>query len=189
MTDVQKTFLRNSHLQESLLRHSDESGKRRGGKISRYHTSSIENGRCAKSQHQLERDFTCEDWSHCLYRRRFKSENWTIFVQSEGHKRILPTRVMNYAKIPFKSTSHLHHKSNIKSLLYYRSWTGNKLKRSERSCTGDVHKTNISLTMRDVQFHLYHGVYKLSRQRCQRSISNYRYKEIKEGESSNSLTT
>ena len=49
----------------------------------------------------------------------------------------------------------------------------------------DVHKTNISSTMGDVQFILYHGVYKLSRQRW----SNYRCKEIEEGDSSNSMTT
>ena len=39
----------NAHLQVSLLRHRDESGKRKSGKISRYHTSRIENARCTKS--------------------------------------------------------------------------------------------------------------------------------------------
>ena len=38
-------------------------------------------------------------------------------------------------------------------------------------------------------FPLQWEVHNLSRQRCQQSRSNYRYKEIEEGESSNSLTT
>ena len=33
--------------------------------------------------------------------------NWGIFVQSEDHKRIIPPRMMNYAKIPYKRTIHL----------------------------------------------------------------------------------
>ena len=40
----------------------------------------------------------CEDWSHCLYRRSFKSVNWAILVQSEDCKRISPQRMMYYAK-------------------------------------------------------------------------------------------
>ena len=39
----------------------------------------------------------------------------------------------------------------------------------------------------DKTFPLQWEVYNLSRQRCQRSRSNYRYKEIEEGESSNSI--
>ena len=37
------------------------------------------------------------DWSHCLYRRSFKSVNRAILVQSEYHKRF-PPRMMNHAK-------------------------------------------------------------------------------------------
>ena len=32
--------------------------------------------KCTKFPNHLEREFTCEDWSHCLYRRSFKSVNW-----------------------------------------------------------------------------------------------------------------
>ena len=78
---------------------------------------------------------------------------------------------MNYAKIPYKSTINLYRGSSTRSLLY--CWNGG-CKHSYRR------KTNISSTME---------VYNLSRQQCQRSRSNYRYKEIEEGESSNSLTT
>ena len=66
-----------------------------------YYTSSIVNGEAYKIP-----KFTCKDWSHCLYRRSFKALNWAIFVQSEDHKRIIPPRMMNYAKIPWKSTIH-----------------------------------------------------------------------------------
>ena len=43
---------------------------------------------------------------HCLYCGSFKSVNWAIFVQSEVHKRIIPPRMMNYAKIHYKSKIH-----------------------------------------------------------------------------------
>ena len=36
-----------------------------------------------REQNQLERGFTCKDWSHCFYRRSFKSVNRAVFVQSE----------------------------------------------------------------------------------------------------------
>ena len=82
-----------------------------------------------REQNQLEREFTCEDLSHCLYRRSFKSVNWTIFVQSEDHKRI-PQR-MNHAKlILYKSTIHLCCGSSTRSSLHCGSWTEN--------CTVDV---------------------------------------------------
>ena len=73
-------------------------------------------------------------------------------------------------------------------MLYCRSWTRCKKKRSERCCSGGC--------TQDKHF-LYHGgckiwplgVYSLSRQRCQRSRSNCRYRELEEGESLNSMTT
>ena len=125
MTDVQKTFLRDSHL-------------------------------CTKFQNQLEREFTCGDWSHCFYRRSFLSVNWAIFVQSEDHKRSIPPRMMNCANIPCKSAIHLHRGSSTRSKLNNRSWAGSKKKRTKRRCTGCTHsyrrKTNISYTMGGVQF-------------------------------------
>ena len=51
-------------------------------------------------------------------------------MQSEECKRI-PQRMMNYAKIPHKSTIHLYRGLSTRSLLYCRSWTGN--------CTEGVH--------------------------------------------------
>ena len=77
----------------------------------------LRKGKCTKSTNQLEREFTCEDWSHCLYRRSFKSVDWAIFVQSEDHKRIVPPRMMNYAKNPYKSTIHQHRGLSRRSLL------------------------------------------------------------------------
>ena len=88
-------------------------------------------------------------------------------MESEDHKRIIP---------PW-STIHLHCGSSTISVLYCRSWTGN--------CTGDVH----SRTKGRHTFPLQLEVYNLFRQQCQRSRNNYRYKEIEEGESSNSLAT
>ena len=78
-----------------------------------------------REQNKLEREFTCEEKSHCPYRRSFKSVHWARFVQSEDYKRIIPQRMMNYGKIPYKSTIHLYRGSNTISLLYCRRWTGN----------------------------------------------------------------
>ena len=89
-------------------------------------------------------------------------------------------------KIPYKSTIHLHRGLSTRSLLYCRSWTGN--------CTEAVHTRAEGRQTFPVPWEAYNlsssmgGVYNVSRQQCQRSRSNYRYKEI-EGESSNSLTT
>ena len=47
-----------------------------------------------RKQHKLERKFT----SHCPYRRSFESANWAIFVQSEHDERIIPPKMMKYAK-------------------------------------------------------------------------------------------
>ena len=105
MKDVQKTFLWDSHLQVCLLRHHD---RRHSEEVRATYWDVflpvLRKGECTKSQNSLEREFTCEDWSYCFYCRSFKSVNWTIFVQSEDHKRIIPPRMMNYAKIPYKST-------------------------------------------------------------------------------------
>ena len=119
-----------------------------------------------RERNSLEREFTCEDWSHCLYRKSFKFVHCAISVQSENHKRIIPPRMMSYAMIPYKSTIHLFRGSSTISLLYCRSWTGN--------CTGSVQKED--------KLFFYHGgctiyplpwrVYSLSRQQCQRSRSN-----------------
>ena len=49
-------MIRDTHLQVSSLRHRDESGKRRSGKISRFHTSSIENGRVYKIQKTMGKE-------------------------------------------------------------------------------------------------------------------------------------
>ena len=104
---------------------------------------------------------TCEDRSHCFYRRSFKSVNLAIFVQSENHERIIPSKMVNYAKSPYKSVDRARdHYSNTEA--------GLGAKRKERQ---EVVR------------------YNLSRQQCQHSRSNYRYKEIEEGESSNSVTT
>ena len=64
----------------------------------------------------MEREFTCEDWSHCLHRRSFKSVNWAIFVQSEDHKRI-PPRMMNYAKIPVATVQ----------FIFFLPWIGHEI--------------------------------------------------------------
>ena len=80
-------------------------------------------------------------------------------------------------KNPYKNTIHLYRGLCPRSLLYCRSWTGN--------CTGGVH----TRTEERHTFPLQWGMYNLFRQQCQRSRSNYRYKEIEEGESSSSLTT
>ena len=59
------------------------------------------------------------------------------------------------------------------------------LQKLDWNCTGGVHiRTEERQT-----FPLQWGMYNLFRQQCQRSRSNYRYKEIEEGESSSSLTT
>ena len=90
-------------------------------------------------------------------------------------------------KIPYKSTIHLHRGLSTRSLLYCRSWTGN--------CTEAVHTRAEGRQTFPVPWEAYNlsssmgGVYNLFRQQCQRSRSIYRYKEIEEGESSNSLTT
>ena len=87
-------------------------------------------------------EFTSEDWSHRLYRRSFKCVNWSILVQSEDHKRIIPPRMMSYAKIPYQSTIHLFRGSSTRSLLYCRSWTRSKKKRKKkvvRRMYTDVH--------------------------------------------------
>ena len=122
---------RDSHLQVCLLRHRD----RRHSEAARTTYWAVllpvwRTEKCTKSQNYLEREFTCKHWSHCLYRRSFKSVKWAIFVQSEDHKRIIPPRMMNYAKIPCKSTIHLYRGSSTRSLLCCRS---------ERRCWGDVH--------------------------------------------------
>ena len=46
-----------------------------------------------------------------LHRRSFKSVNWAIFKtnKSDEHKRIIPQNMMNFAKIPHKSTIHQNH--------------------------------------------------------------------------------
>ena len=90
-----------------------------------------------------------------------------------------------------KDSSQEHNSSkplSTKSMLYCRSWTRCKRKEAKDvvrgGCTQDKH-------------FLYHGgckiwplgVYSLSRQRCQRSRSNCRYRELEEGESLNSMTT
>ena len=131
MTDVQKTFLRDSHLQGGLLRHHD----RRDSEEARATSWDVilpvlRKEECTKSPNLLEREFTCEDWSHCLYRRSFKSVTSAIFVQSEDHKRIIPPRMMNDAKIPYKSTIHPHRGSSTRSLICYRSWTGSRRRRT-----------------------------------------------------------
>ena len=112
-----------------------------------------------KEKNVLEREFTCEDWSHCLHRRSFKSVNWAIFVQSGDHNQIIPPRMMNYAKIPCKSTIHLFRGSSTRSLLYCRNWTRSKKKR-----TKEVVRGMYSLVQKEDKHFLYHGrrVYNLS---------------------------
>ena len=102
-----------------------------------------------KSTNQLERQFTSEDWSLCLSRRSFKSVNWAIFVQSEDHKRIVPPRMMNYAKILYKSTIHQYRGLSRRSFILLQKldwelygWCSHSYRR----------KTHISSTMVGVQF-------------------------------------
>ena len=71
----------------------------------------------------------------------FKSVNWAIFVQSEDHKRIIPPRMMNYARTLYKNTIHLHRGSSTRSLLCYRSWTGSKWKERKEVVT---HRQSLS---------------------------------------------
>ena len=68
---------RDSHLQVCLLRHHD----RRHSEETRGMYQYWERRSGTKSQKLIEK--TCEDWSHCLYRRSFESVKWAIFVQSE----------------------------------------------------------------------------------------------------------
>ena len=67
MPDVQKTFLRDSHLQVCLPRHHDECG--REARVT--HWNVILQVLRRKFQNELEGDFTNEDWLHCFYRRSF----------------------------------------------------------------------------------------------------------------------
>ena len=133
----------------------------------------LRTGECTKSTNQLEREITSEDWWHCFYCRSFKTVNWAIFVQSENHKpeMITPPRLMNYAKIPYKSTTHQHRGSSTRSLLYHRSWTLNRKQTTCRRCSRCAHsyrrKTNTLFTM----LHMF-------RQQCQRSRSYYRYNSL-----------
>ena len=182
MTDVQKTFIQDSHLQVCLLRHND----RRHSEEARatywdVKLPVLRKGECRKSQHLLGREFTCEDWSHCLHRRSFKSLNWSIFLQSEDHKRIIPSRMMNYAKIPYKSTIHLYRGSSTRSLLCYRSWTRSKSKESKEVVRGVY-----TLVQKEDTYFLYNG-------RCAICLDNdaneAEIQKIEEGESSNSSTT
>ena len=105
--------------------------------------------------------------------------NWAIFVQSEDHKRIIPPRMMNYAKIPYKRTIHLPRVSSTRSLLHCRSWTGRKKKRRERSCAGDVHTRTEGRQTFPLQ---WQGALCLDNDASEAEV-------IEEGESSNSLTT
>ena len=114
-------------------------------------------------------------------------------MQSEDRKRIIPPRMMNYAKNPYKSTIHLYRGLSTRSLHCCRSWTRSKKKRSDRSCTGDVH----TRTEGRQTFPLPRGVYNLSStMECTICLDNNASEaevitdtEFEEGDSSNSLTT
>ena len=117
-----------------------------------------------------------------FYRRSFKSVKWAIFVQSEGPQADYSTKNDDLRKDSLQeynsSVPWIEHE--IITLLQKQDWEQEK--RSERSCTEDVH----TRTERRQTFPLKWEVYNLFRQQCQRSRSGYRYKEIEEGESSNS---
>ena len=95
-----------------------------------------------------------------------------------------PPRMMNDAKIPYKSTIRsppwIEHEINTP--LQKQEWE--QKRNNAKSCT-EVY----TLVQKEDKHFLYNGrVYNLFRQQCKRSRSNYRYKEIEEGESSKSLS-
>ena len=98
-------------------------------------------------------------------------------MQSEDHKRIIPPRMMNYAKNPYKSAIHLYRGLSTRSLLVVEA--GLEI----------VRKVDALVQKGRPTFPVQWRVYNLFRQQCQRSRSDYRYKEVEEGESSNSLAT
>ena len=105
-----------------------------------HYTSSIVNGRAYKIQkNNWTENSRVRIWSHCHYRRSFKSANWAIFVQSEDHTGVIPPRMMHYAKKSLQeyssSTPWIEH--GIITQLQKLDWEQEK--RSERSCTVDVH--------------------------------------------------
>ena len=108
-------------------------------------------------------------------------------MQSEDYKRI-PQRMMNYAKITYTSTVHLYRGSSTRSLLYCRGWTGN--------CTEGVHTRTKERRTFPQPWSVFNlssaigsGTNCLDNNASEAERSNYRYKVIEEGESSNSLTT
>ena len=94
-----------------------------------------------REQNKLEREFT----SHCPYRRSFESANLTIFVQSEHDERIIPPRMMKYAK--FLTSEH-----EIITQLQKLDW-----KLYGRCTHSYKRKTNIFYTMQGVKFSVCHG--------------------------------
>ena len=101
-----------------------------------------------------------------------------IFVQSEDHKRIIPPRMMNYAK---KILTRVQ-------FIYTVDWARDHYFIAEAGLE-IVRKVYTIVQKGRPTFPLQWRVYNLFRQQCQRSRSYYRYKEIEDGESSNSLTT
>ena len=104
-------IIQNAHLQVRLLRHHD---KRTAKKL---------------EQRVGKRIHVCGSVALPLP-QKLQICNWETFVQSEDHKRIIPQRMMNHAKIPYKSTIHLYRESSTRSTLYWRSWTGSTKKRT-----------------------------------------------------------
>ena len=168
---------RDSHLQVCLLRHHDRCHSEETRGMYQY----WERRSGTKSQKLIEK--TCEDWSHCLYRRSFESVKWAIFVQSEDPQADYSTKNDELRKDFLQeynsSVPCIEHE--IITLLQKLDWEQEK--KSERSCTEDVHTG----TERRQTFPLTWEVCNLFRQQCKRSRSSYRYKEIEEGKSSNSL--
>ena len=59
---------------------TDVTLKKREQRIGMLHFQYWERDKWTNSQNELETDSTCDDWSHCLYRRSFTSVSWAIFV-------------------------------------------------------------------------------------------------------------
>ena len=109
-----------------------------------------------REQNELEREFTCEDWSHCLYRRSFKSVNWAIFVQSEDHKRIIH-QGMNYHSLQEYNSSTPWIEHEIITLLQKLDWklygsgSHSYRRKTDISCTME-RAYHLSSSMESVQF-------------------------------------
>ena len=172
---MQEAFIWDSHLQDvtNMVRHHhDQDERETDGARHRDGVLSVLKG---EFQNQLEKEFTDEDWLHCLYlgsiKTRFeiwKDENWRIKIyfrpiqgHSGGNDHITEIDELRDACLQMEAI-YLSRGSSTRSILHCRNWHAGRRKGKWRRKSNNRLRSSWSV-----------------QQRCRWSRINYTYLETK----------